>query len=75
VNKLLAHYGNITTANSISTIVAKTQTGNLHIAIYDYSQDMVFISLHARSNDTSVYQNAYERQYIGFILSDLFEEN
>jgi len=73
--QLLAHYGNITTANSISTIVAKTQTGNLHIAIYDYSQDMVFISLHARSNDTSVYQNAYERQYIGFILSDLFEEN
>jgi len=73
--QLLEHYGNITSANSISDIVAKTQTGNLHIAIYDYSQDKVFISIHARSNDTSQYQDAYERQYIGFILSDLFEEN
>jgi len=73
--QLLAHYGNITTENSISDIVAITQTGNLHIAIYDYSQDMVFISLHAKTGDNSVYQNAYERQYVSFDLSDLFEEN
>jgi len=70
--QLLTYYGNITAYNTMTDIVAKTQTGDLHIAIYDYSQDKVFISLHSKSYDTSPYLNAYDRPYLEFDLTSLF---
>jgi isopenicillin-N N-acyltransferase-like protein len=71
--QLLTYYGNITSENAMKNIVAKTQTGNLHIAIYDYIQDQVYISFHSKSYDPSPYQKAYDRPYIQFNLPSLFE--
>ena len=75
-NQLIKYYGNINVDNAISNIIAQTQTGNLHIAIYDYYQDAVFISFHARSDQDSVtLKNAYDRPYVKFDLNSLFSES
>ena len=75
-SKLQEYYGNISSSISISNIVAQTQTGDLHIAIYDYHKDSVYISFHARSDQTEISKpNAYDRPYVKFTLSDLFDES
>ena len=73
--QLLNYYGNITAEIAISDIVARTQTGNLHIALYDYQEDRLFVSFHSKSDENTQYQMAYERQYVMFKLDDLFTTN
>jgi len=69
------YYGNITSDVAMKDIVAHLQSGDLHIALYDYVNDQAFIGLHAKSDENTIYQNAYQRPYIRFDLTDLFEEN
>merc|ERR1712113_108661 len=41
--QLLKYYGNINAENTMKYITSVTQTGNLHIAIYDYYNDDMYI--------------------------------
>jgi hypothetical protein len=71
--QLQEYYGSITAENAYQNIVAKTQTGNLHVALYDYPNDRLLISWHAKSGDNNANQNAYSRPYTEITLTDLFQ--
>merc|ERR1712154_651 len=74
--QLQRFYGNINAENAIQNIVAQTQTGNLHIAIYDYSEGAVYISFHSRSDQTGIEKkNAFDRPYVKFRFDALFDES
>ena len=73
--QLLKYYGSINAANTMRYITAITQTGNLHIAIYDYANDDVYISIAAKSDEDTTDIYAYQRQFIRFDLVQLFLEN
>lgn len=42
--------GNITVENTISDIIARTQTGDLHVAVYDLTDLVMYASLAKRSD-------------------------
>ncbi|ETO13965.1 hypothetical protein RFI_23402 [Reticulomyxa filosa] len=73
--QLELYYGNITYNTAIKDIIAHVQSGDLHIALYDYANDQVFISIHSKSDQNTAFQNAYQRPYIRFDLNDLFAED
>jgi len=73
--QLSRFYGEIDADVAIQNIVAQTQTGNLHIAIYDYHHDAVLIAFHARSDQQiESGAEAYSRPYVKFDLEALFNE-
>lgn len=59
--KQLSHYhGNITALNTIRDIVSIVQTGDLHVAIYDMSRDLLYVA-NARADNESGPTSAYDR--------------
>lgn len=57
----LSHYhGNITALNTIRDIVSIVQTGDLHVAIYDMSHQLLYVA-NARGDDESGPDFAYDR--------------
>jgi len=76
--QLTKFHGNITIDNAISDIVAKTQTGNLQVCIYDLTKLILYYSTAAPDGDAWTTPNAqkyaYERQYYKFDANVLFNE-
>jgi len=76
--QLTKFYGNITISNAVSDIVARTQTGNLQVSIYDLTNLVLYYSTAAPSGDAWITPNAakyaYERQYYKFDAKILFNE-
>jgi len=68
---LQTYYGKITPENTIQYICALHQTGDMHIAIYDFAKKHMYVS-----NATPVQHlvNAYDRKFIRFDLDKLFNE-
>jgi len=71
--QLTKHHGNITAANTIEDITAITQTGDLHIAIYDLTTMTVHIA-NARRDGASGPLNAYDRPFVRYNFNELFAE-
>lgn len=72
-DQLNKFHGNITVENAVSDIIARTQTGNLHIAVYDLERSGMYVSFAAGSahaNDTDTM--AYERQFTKVDLAVAF---
>lgn len=58
--QLTFYHGNITATNTIRDIVSIVQTGDLHVAIYDLSRDLLYVA-NARGDHESGPLFAYDR--------------
>ena len=61
-NQLTKYYGNITAENTIQDITAIVQTGNLHIAVYDLTNMILYVANAARDG-VSGPKMAYDRTF------------
>ena len=59
--QLMHYHGNITAYNTIHDIVSIVQTGDLHVAVYDLSQQLLYVAT-ARGDNESGPLCAYDRQ-------------
>ena len=62
-NQLQRYYGNLTAELTIKEIVPIVQTGDLHIAVYDLTKQLVYVS-YARADGESGPMFAYDRYII-----------
>eukprot|EP00043_Microstomoeca_roanoka_P004787 m.51843 g.51843 ORF g.51843 m.51843 type:complete len:440 (+) comp12654_c0_seq1:210-1529(+) len=69
--QLQKFYGNITAENTISDITAITQTGDLHIAIYDLTDNILHVA-NARRDGAQGPLNAYDRAFIRLDMQAVF---
>ena len=58
--QLNAYHGNITAANTIHYIVPIVQTGDLHIAVYDLPNQVLYVA-NARADSETGPDMAYDR--------------
>ena len=58
--QLTTYHGNITAENTIHNIVSIVQTGDLHVAVYDLPDEILYVSS-ARADNESGPLYAYER--------------
>ena len=65
-------YGNLTAANTILNVTAMVTTGDLHIAITDFTEHTMFVANHAPQGDNSVDQKAFDRQFVRFNLTTVY---
>jgi hypothetical protein len=71
MNDLLhAAYGNVTGLLTLQYITALEQTGDMHIAIFDFGADALYVA-NASPDGT---QLAYDATFVGFSMSALWQE-
>ncbi|EDQ88770.1 uncharacterized protein MONBRDRAFT_32718 [Monosiga brevicollis MX1] len=70
--QLQKHHGNITAENTIRDITAITQTGDLHIAIYDLEHQILHTA-NARRDSADGPNYAYQRPFVKLDMKALFE--
>ncbi|KAL9647253.1 hypothetical protein ABK040_012605 [Willaertia magna] len=71
--KLLEKYhGQLNVENTIQ-IIAMAQTGNVQAAVYDFAKNQVYVA-NERTDDQSGPKFAYERTFIKFDMTSLFNE-
>ncbi len=58
--QLNAYHGNITAANTIQYVVPIVQTGDLHVAVYDLPNHVLYVA-NARADDETGPNMAYDR--------------
>jgi len=66
-------FGSITPEITIRNITSRTQTGNLQIAVYDLTS-MIVHTANARRDGATGPVNAFERQFVRFDATQLFNE-
>lgn len=72
-HQLQSLYGNITPENTISNITSIVQTGDVHLAVYDLTEQLMYVSFMASTNSSVPEpQMAYDRQFTRLNLTDLF---
>ena len=72
-NSLRRNHGNVTAEVAVRDMVSLAQTGNLHIAVYDFSARRMLVSFHANSTTTTAGDlMAFERQFTALDLRALF---
>ncbi|KAL3855217.1 hypothetical protein ACJMK2_014437 [Sinanodonta woodiana] len=71
--QLNKHYGNLTAEITIRDIVSIVQSGSLHIAVYDFDNNLVYVA-NARATYESGPLNAYDRQFVRLNMTELFME-
>jgi len=67
------YYGNYTPEITKTYIVPIEQTGDMHIAIYDYKENLVFVA-NASPYINSSFIPAYNRPFIQLNMTRLFNE-
>jgi len=70
--QLTAYYGQINAQNTIQNIVPIVQTGDLHIAIYDLTNNDMYVSFARADGDTVGAQYAYDRPFYQLNMTSLF---
>jgi len=66
------HYGALTPALIISDIAAHVQTGDVHAAVYDLTEQQLYVSFMARSTGDHGPEMAYDRAWTMLNLPQLF---
>jgi len=69
--QLQQYWGNITEENTIRYITAIAQTGDLHTAIYNLSDKILFVAT-AKSQGESGPDNSYQRTFVRLDMNVLF---
>jgi len=72
-DQLAALHGDITAENTIKHIVPYVQTGDVHIAVYDHYNMLMYVA-NAAADDESGPPNAYDRTFLKFDMKALFAE-
>jgi hypothetical protein len=72
--QLTKNYGNITAENTIRDIVPIVQTGDTHVAVYDFARDFMYVSFMRHANSTVGPDSAYDRQFTRLDMPALFAE-
>jgi len=72
--QLTKHHGDITPENTIRDITAITQTGDLHLAIYDLTDGVLFVA-NARRDGVSGPRMAYDRAFVRIDMNKVFAES
>ena len=72
--KLAQYHGNLTAALTVREINARVQTGNLHVAIYEIEQQIMYVSFSAGEKQRALGGPAfaYERPYARVDVGALF---
>lgn len=71
--QLQKFHGSIDEVSTIHDILPTVQTGNLHIAFYDLTDELFYVSLMRKADaDESEPQYAYERQFTKLSMKNLF---
>jgi len=70
--QLTQFYGNITVENTIKYILAAMQTGDTHVAIYDLTNQFMYVAFVGPENTQN--RNAYQRQFTQLNMANLFSE-
>mmetsp|Transcript_13370 Transcript_13370/g.44045 ORF Transcript_13370/g.44045 Transcript_13370/m.44045 type:complete len:94 (+) Transcript_13370:1197-1478(+) len=75
-SRLERSHGNIDFKALSGDVLPLTTTGDLHVAVYDYADDALYVSTAAPpsdgAGDADAPVEAYNRPYIGFALEPLF---
>jgi len=76
-DRIVANWGNITAENTMRDIIPRTNTGNMHIAVYDYNNWDMYVAF-ARQNkykdNDDERLNAWERSYTRLPMEEIFME-
>ena len=71
--QLKALWGSLTPANIISDVLGRVQTGDVHAAVYDLTEQVIYVSYMARHNATDgLPEMAYARGFTALDLKALF---
>jgi isopenicillin-N N-acyltransferase-like protein len=73
-DQLKAMHGRITPELSISNITSIVRTGSLHVAVYDLTDDMLFVANAKGEQDVSGEKDAYYRQFVRLNMSEAFNK-
>jgi isopenicillin-N N-acyltransferase-like protein len=65
-------YGRITAENTILNVTAMVTTGDLHVAITDFTDNLMYVANHAPQGDSSVFQKAFDRQFVRFNMTSVY---
>ena len=63
--------GSLDVASTVKEVVPIVQTGDLHIAVYDLTDNMMYVA-NARGRGETGPKMAYDRQFIGLNMTSLF---
>mmetsp|Transcript_22885 Transcript_22885/g.38330 ORF Transcript_22885/g.38330 Transcript_22885/m.38330 type:complete len:441 (+) Transcript_22885:3-1325(+) len=75
-NLVKKFYGNITAPNVVKNFPLQTQSGDVHIAIYDLGQNNVFFSTGITdASGTNYIRKAYESPFLQFDIESLWSES
>jgi hypothetical protein len=72
-HQLNAFHGNITAENTIRHITSYVQTGDVHIAIYDHSASLMYVSYAAKTG-TPGPKESYARPFMKLDMKTIFAE-
>ncbi|KAA0153182.1 hypothetical protein FNF27_07763 [Cafeteria roenbergensis] len=72
--QLATSYRNITAATTIRDIVPIVQTGDTHVAVYDFAREHMYVSFMRHANSTVGPDSAYDRQFTRLDMPSLFNE-
>jgi isopenicillin-N N-acyltransferase-like protein len=70
--QLNLYHGSLTPALSIMNVTAAVMTGDLHAAVYDLTDGLLYVANHAPDGMQTEQKNAYQRQFVQFNVSYLF---
>jgi len=74
-HQLNSLYGQLNAENTITSIGAIVQTGDVHIGIYDLTDQLLYVSFMAATNSSvQTPQMAYDRQFTRLNLTEIFSE-
>ena len=72
-HQLNAYHGNLTAELTIREVIPYVQTGDLHVAIYDFSSMHMFVSV-ARPGNASGAEKAFQRPFAKLNMTQIFAE-
>jgi isopenicillin-N N-acyltransferase-like protein len=73
--QLSKYHGSVDEITTVKNILPTVQTGSLHIAIYDLTEQNMHVSFsRSAAADPSEPFNAYERQYTRLHMKDIFAQ-
>ena len=71
---LQEHWGNITPEIAISEIIAKTTSGDVHIAVYDLTKNDFYFAVASPHGTPSETKQAYKQAFYKLDADKLFAE-
>jgi hypothetical protein len=67
-------YGNITAEWMIRDFSARHKTGDLHVAVYDFPSDSLYLSGASPMDKEGNFEYAYDRAYLKLSMEKLFNQ-